>query len=102
MQRLTLKLVPLMIGSGPVERTWKDVGNILIKNRNRLGTTTCIDLVLVRTWLRRELKLVTDEELEQLKGWETELLQEASFYTGRYPRSRLWHGKGVANFRRHS
>ena len=71
-----------MIGSGPVERTWKDVGNILIKNRNRLGTTTCIDLVFVRTWLRRELKLVTDEELEQLKGWETELLQEASFYTG--------------------
>ena len=82
LQRLTLKIVPLMIGSGPAERTWKDVGNILTKNRNRLGIAACIDLVFVRTWLRRELKLVTDEELEQLKGWETELLQEASFYTG--------------------
>ena len=82
LQRLALKIVPLMIGSGPAERTWKDVGNILTKNRNRLGIAACIDLVFVRTWLRRELKLVTDEELEQLKGWETELLQEASFYTG--------------------
>jgi hypothetical protein len=82
LQDLALKLVPLMIGSGPAERTWKDVGNVLTKNRNRLGIATCIDLVFVRMWLRRELKLVTDEELEQLKGWETELLQEASFYAG--------------------
>ena len=82
LQRLALKLVPLMIGSGPAERTWKDVGNVLTKNRNRLGIERCIDLVFVRMWLRRELKLVTDEELEQLKGWETELLQEASLYTG--------------------
>ena len=82
LQFLALKLVPLMIGSGPAERTWKDVGNILTKNRNRLGVAKCIDLVFVRTWLRRELKLVSDEELEQLKEWETELLSQASLYTG--------------------
>ena len=82
LQRLAIKVVPLMIGSGPAERAWKDIGNVFTKNRNRLGTATCIDLVYVRMWLRRELKLITDEELEQLKGWETELLQEASFYAG--------------------
>ena len=82
LQSLAMKLVPLMIGSGPAERTWKDVGNVLTKNRNRLGVARCIDLVFVRTWLRRELKLVSDEELEQLKDWETELLSQASFYTG--------------------
>ena len=82
LQFLALKLVPLMIGSGPAERTWKDVGNIMTKNRNKLGIARCIDLVFVRTWLRRELKLVSDEELEQLKEWETELLSRASFYTG--------------------
>ena len=46
---LALKLVPLMIGSGPAERTWKDVGNILTKKRNRLGVQRCLDLVHVRT-----------------------------------------------------
>ena len=82
LQKLAFKLVPLMIGSGPAERTWKDVGNVLTKNRNRLGTQRCIDLVYVRAWLRRELKLVSDEELEQFKEWEKELFQEASFYNG--------------------
>ena len=32
-----MKIVPLLIGSGPAERTWKDVGQIFTKNRNRLG-----------------------------------------------------------------
>ena len=82
LQKLAFKLVPLLIGSGPAERTWKDIGNILTKNRNRLGVSRCIDLVYVRTWLRRDLKLVSDEELEQLKEWETVLFREASFYDG--------------------
>ena len=50
------------------------MGQILTKNRNRLGVKTCIDLVFVRTWLRPELKLVSDEELEVFKDWETELM----------------------------
>ena len=82
LQKLAFKLVPLIIGSGPAERTWKDVGNVLTKNRNRLGVNRCIDLVFVRTWLRRELKLVSDEELEQFKEWETQLFLETSFYDG--------------------
>lgn len=82
LQKLAFKLVPLLIGSGPAERTWKDVGNILTKNRNRLGVGRCIDLVYVRMWLRRELKLVSDEELEEFKEWETKLFREASFYDG--------------------
>ena len=79
---LAIKLVSLMIGSGPAERTWKDVGNILTKNRNRLGVSRCLDLVYVRMWLRRDLKLISDEELEQFKEWETVLLREASGYAG--------------------
>ena len=82
LQRLAMRVVPLMIGSGPAERTWKDVDNILTKNRNRLEMSTCLDLVFVRMWLRRELKLVSDEELEVFKEWETELLLNASFYSG--------------------
>ena len=80
LQRLAIKIVPLMIGSGPAERTWKDVGQILTKNRNRLHISTCLDLVYVRMWLRRDLKLVSDTELEVFKEWETQLLQDASFY----------------------
>ena len=82
LQKLAMRLVPLLIGSGPAERTWKDVGNILTKNRNRLDMSTCLDLVFVRTWLRRELKVVSDEELEIFKDWEAELLLNASFYDG--------------------
>jgi len=82
LQKLAIKIVPLMVGSGPAERTWKDVGNVLTKNRNRLGVATCLDLVYVRMFLRRELKLITDQELEQFKEWETELLRQASFYAG--------------------
>ena len=51
LQRLAIKIVPLMIGSGPAERTWKDVGQVLTKNRNRMSISTCLDLVFVRTWL---------------------------------------------------
>ena len=80
LQKLAFKLVPLIIGSGPAERAWKDIGNILIKNRNRLGVDRCIDLVYVRMWLRRELKLVSDAELEQFKEWETKLFEQTSFY----------------------
>ena len=58
------------------------MGQILTKNRNRLGVATCIDLVFVRTWLRRELKPISDDELEVFKHWETQLLREASFYNG--------------------
>ena len=82
LQKLAFKLVPLLVGSGPAEQTWKDVGNIFNKNRNRLGVQRCIDLVYVRTWSRRELKLLSDEELEQFKQWEKQLFQEASFYNG--------------------
>ena len=37
LQQLAMKIVPLLIGSGPAERTWKDVGQIFTKNHNRLG-----------------------------------------------------------------
>ena len=82
LQQLAMKIVPLLIGSGPAERTWKDVGQIFTKKRNRLSVRNCLDLVLVRTYLRRQLKSVTDEELEVLKDWEVELLRNASFYDG--------------------
>lgn len=82
LQSLAKKIVPLMVGSGPAERTWKDIGNVLTKNRNRMDTQTCINLVFVRTWLRREFKLVSDEELECFKEWEVELMRQASFYSG--------------------
>ena len=74
-----------MIGSGPTERMWKDVDHILTKKNvklNDLSMQTCLDLVFVRTWLRREIKIVTDEELEYFKEWETELLQRATLYAG--------------------
>ena len=82
LQRLAIKIVPLIIASGAAERTWKDIGNVLTKNRNRLRVSTCVDLVFVRAWLRRELKLVSDAELEVFKEWEARLLQNASFYNG--------------------
>ena len=82
LQRLAQKITPLMIGSGPAERTWKDVDHILTKKRNRLSMQTCLNLVFVRTWLRRELKVVTDEELECFKEWETELIERATHYAG--------------------
>ena len=82
LQRLAIKITPLLIGSGPAERTWKDVDNVLTKKRNRLTMQSCLDLVYVRTWLRRELKIVTDEELECFKEWETELLRLAKEYRG--------------------
>ena len=82
LQQLAMKIVPLLIGSGPAERTWKDVGQIFTKNRNRLGVGTCLDLVFVRTWLRRQFKSVTAEELEVLKDWEADLLRKAAFYDG--------------------
>ena len=82
LQKLAIKLVPLMIGSGPAERTWKDVGNVLTKNRNRLGVKRCLDLVYDRMWIRRELQLASEEELEQFKDWEAKLLREASFCDG--------------------
>ena len=31
LQHLDMKLVPLLIGSGPAERVWKDVDNVLTK-----------------------------------------------------------------------
>lgn len=82
LQNLAIKLTPLMIGSGPAERTWKDVDFVLTKKRNRLKMQTCLDLVFVRTWLRRELKIVTHEEIECFKKWETELLKNANNYAG--------------------
>ena len=67
-----------MVGSGSAERNWKDVSNVLTKNRNRMTSKRCIDLVYVRTWLRRELKALDDEDLECFKEWEVELLRQAS------------------------
>ena len=78
LQRLTIKIVPLMIGSGPAERTWKAVDVILTKKHNRLSVKKCMDILYVRTWLRRSIKIVSDEELECFKGWETELFQQGS------------------------
>lgn len=82
LQQLAKRIVPLLIGSGPAERTWKDVDQIWTKKRNRLDVSTCLDLVFVRTWLRRSIKVVSDEELEVFKDWEAELLHAASFYSG--------------------
>ena len=82
LQRLAIKIVPLMIGSGPAERTWKAVDVILTKKHNRLSVKKCMDILYVRTWLRRSIKIVSDEELECFKGWETELFQQAEFYDG--------------------
>ena len=82
LQKFAVKVVPLLIGSGPAERTWKDVDNILTKKRNRLHVETTLNLLYVRTWLRRELKKVSDEELACFKEWEIELLRDASFYDG--------------------
>ena len=82
LQSLAKKIVGLMVGSGPAERTWKDVGNVRTKNRNKMSTQHCIDLVFVRTWLRRELKLVDDAELECFKEWEVQLMREASLLSG--------------------
>ena len=41
-----------------------------------------MDILYVRTWLRRSIKIVSDEELECFKEWETELFQQAEFYDG--------------------
>ena len=45
LQKLAVKIVPLLIGSGPAERTWKDVDMILTKKRNRLHMQTTLDLL---------------------------------------------------------
>lgn len=82
LKSFAIKVVPLLVGSGPAERTWKDVDSILTKKRNRLHIQTTLDLLYTRTWLRRELKKVSDEELAVFKQWECELLHEASFYDG--------------------
>ena len=82
LQSFAVKVVPLLVGSGPAERTWKDVDSILTKKRNRLHMQTTLDLLCTRTWLRRELKVVSDVELEVFKQWESELLHEVSFYDG--------------------
>ena len=82
LQTLAIKIVPLMIGSGPAERTWKNVDAILTKKRNRMSVQTCMDILEVRTWLRRQIKVVSDEELEVFKQWETQLFQQAEFYDG--------------------
>ena len=49
LQRFALKVVGCLIGSGPAERTWKDVDAILTRKRNRLHVQTTLDLVHVRT-----------------------------------------------------
>ena len=82
LQKFAVKVVPLLIGSGPAERTWKDVDSILTKKRNRFSMTNMLDMLHVRTWLWRELKKVSDSELECFKEWETELLRQSSFYDG--------------------
>ena len=82
LQTLAKKIVSLIVGSGSAERAWKDVGNVLTKNRNKLDSETYIDLVFVRTWLRRELNAVSDEGSECFKEWEAQLLKEAEEYLG--------------------
>ena len=67
--------MPLIVGSGAAERNWKDVANVLTKERNQLKSDTTIDLVFVRTWLRRELKPIGDVATECFKEWEVQLLQ---------------------------
>ena len=51
LQKFAVKVVPLLIGSGPAERTWKDVDSILTKKRNRFNMTNMVDMLHVRTWL---------------------------------------------------
>ena len=41
-----------------------------------------MDILYVRTWIRRSIKIVNDEELECFKEWETEFFQQAEFYDG--------------------
>ena len=82
LQQLAIKVVPLMVGSGPAERTWKDVDSILTKKRNRLYMETALDLLYTRTWLRREMKRVSDSELQVYQAWEADLVRSASFYDG--------------------
>ena len=55
---------------------------ILEKNRNRLSLQKCMDILYVRTWLRRSIKIVSDEEFKCFKEWEVELFQQAEFYDG--------------------
>ena len=43
---------------------------------------TVLDILFVRTWLRREVKLISDEELEVFKSWETALIRRVTFYDG--------------------
>ena len=45
--RLAKKIVPLIVGSGAAERAWKDVANVLTKDRNKLNSDTTVDLVFV-------------------------------------------------------
>ena len=82
LQKFAMKVVPLLIGSGPAERTWNDVDKILTKNRKRLSVQTALDLLYVRTWLRRELQLVSVQETQLFKEWEIELMNQTSFYDG--------------------
>ena len=75
---LVKKIVPLIVGSGAAERNWKDVANVLTKDRNQLKSDTTIDLVFVRTWLRRELQPVSDVATECFKEWEVQLLRQVN------------------------
>lgn len=82
LQQFAMKVVPLLIGSGPAERTWKDVDAILTKKRNRLAVQTCLDLLFVRTWLRRELRLLSEDENQVFNEWEVSLIRSSTLYDG--------------------
>lgn len=118
LQKLAMKLVPLLIGSGPecrhttivdtgvvvvaaaarrwrwrytsytictlyihparpAERVWSDTGRVITKDRNRLGIQKALNIVYVRTWLRRMVQKPSKEALEVFKAWESELFQKA-------------------------
>ena len=78
--RLAKKIVPLIVGSGAAERAWKDVANVLTKDRNKLNSDTTVDLVFVRTWLRREMQPVANAATECFKEWEVQLLIQVNEY----------------------
>jgi len=78
LQVLAMLLVPLLAGSGPAERTWKDIGHIITKERGRLSHGKMLQILFVRKWLRRKYNAVSEEESNAFKAWEKVLLKKAA------------------------
>jgi len=73
LQKLAMLIVPLLAGSGPAERTWKDIGHILTKERRgKMLHANMVKILFVRRWLRRKYNRDRAEEAA-FKEWEEEL-----------------------------